>query len=556
MGIIIKTEHLRRYSDIAGLMVKYGFYDLARKTGLDEVLDSKEDAPARATLQGEELSRDLERMGPTFVKLGQFLSTRPDILPIEYIQALERLQTSVASFPYEQVVNIVESELGMTLAQAFSHFDPEPLAAASIGQVHRAVTHDDKPVAVKIQRPGIEEGVNADLEVLGDIARFLQNHTETGELYGVHDLFLEFRDSLLRELDYSQEKRNLEQLRKNLREFHHIVIPRVLATHTTRHVLTMEFIEGIKITHISTVRKDEIDTTGLLEEVLQAYLKQILVDGFFHADPHPGNIVLTSDNRIGILDLGMVARMAPGTRQNLIRFLLALGEGEPRDAANIAASMGEKTCNFDSEKYDRKAVALIFRYQHATLGQVQIGSLIMEFTEVIRECGIRVPRDLGLLGKTLLHLDQVAAALDPDFDPISSVRRSAADIMIRHMTANISPGNLMRALLEMKDTLGRVPRAVNTVLEQLAHNRLKINVESIDEGRLISGLQKIANRITLGLLLASLIIGAGLLARIPTSMKILGYPAIAMIFFLLAAAGAIALMLDILFSDEKPERKK
>ena len=556
MGILIKTEHLRRYRDIARLMAKYGFYDLARKTGLDEVLDSKEDAPARATLQGEELSQDLERMGPTFVKLGQFLSTRPDILPGEYIQALERLQTSVASFPYEQVVNILETELGITVAQAYSHFDPEPLAAASIGQVHRAVMHDGMEVAVKVQRPGIREGVNADLEVLGDIAWFLQNYTETGELYGVHDLFLEFRDSLLRELDYSQEKRNLELLRKNLREFQRIVIPRVVETHTTRLVLTMEYIDGIKVTHISTLRKNEIDTTGLLEEVLRAYLKQILVDGFFHADPHPGNIILTADNRIGILDLGMVARMAPGTRQNLIRFLLALGEGEPRDAASIAASMGEKTHDFDSERYERKAVALIFRYQHATLGQVQMGALIMEFTEVIRECGIRVPRDLGLLGKTLLHLDQVAAALDPDFDPIASVRRSAGDIMIRHMTAHISPGNFFRALLEMKDTFGRVPRAVNTVLEQLAHNRLKVNVEAIDETRLISGLQKIANRITLGLLLASLIIGAGLLARIPTSMKILGYPAIAMIFFLLAAAGAIALMLDILFSDEKPEKKK
>ena len=556
MGILVKTEHLRRYRDIAQLMVKYGYYDLARKTGLDEVLDKKEDAPARAALQGEELSRDLERMGPTFVKLGQFLSTRPDILPVEYIQALERLQTEVESFPFQQAAEIVETELGMNLTAAFAEFDPEPLAAASIGQVHRATLYDGRPVAVKVQRPGVRDEVKADLEVIGDIARFLQSYTDTGELYGTHDLFLEFRDSLLRELDYFQEKRNLETLRKNLKEFQNIVIPDVVETHTTQRVLTMEFIEGRKITSVTNGKKDEIDTSGLLEEVFRAYLKQILVDGFFHADPHPGNIVLTPNNHIGILDLGMVARIAPGTRQNLIRFLLAVSEGEPRDAANIAASMGEKTPTFDSDKYDRKAVALIFRYQHATLGQVQIGALIVEFTEIIRECGIRVPRELALLGKTLLHLDQVAAALDPRFDPISSVRQSATDIMIRHITSNISPGNFMRALLEMKDTFGRVPRAINAVLEQMARNRLMVKVDAIDEDRLIAGLQKIANRIMLGLLLASLIVGAGLMAGVPTETKIFGYPAVAMILFLVAATGAIALIISILFYDEKPEKRK
>jgi ubiquinone biosynthesis protein len=556
MRIFIKSEHLKRYRDIAGLLVKYGFYDLVRKIGLDDVLEKREGRVSRAALQGAELANDLEEMGPTFVKLGQFLSTRPDVLPPEYIKALERLQSKVESFPYEQVEHIVQSELGMEISTAFASFSAEPLAAASIGQVHRAVMHDGRSVAVKVQRPGIKAHMTADLEVIGEIARFLGNHTELGELYGVTDVFEEFRTSLLRELDYRQEKRNLATLAENLSEFKEIEIPAVIETHTTERVLTMDFIEGRKITAVQESDRARVDTRKLLAETFRAYLKQILLDGFFHADPHPGNIVLTEDGKIGILDLGMVASIGPRMRLKLVRLLLAMSEGEPDDAANIAASMGEKTSSFDEATYHRRAVGLVTRYQNAALGQIQVGTLLMEFTEVIRECGIRVPRGLGMLGKTLLHLDQVATALDPDFDPQSIVRSSAADIMFRYVSGSLSPGKVMSSLLEIKDVLGALPRAVSSLSEQVTQNRLRVKVDAVDENRLVGGLQKIANRITLGLLLAALIVGAGLLAGVPTSLTILGYPAIAMIFFLLAAAGAIALMLDILVHDVRPRRRR
>jgi predicted unusual protein kinase regulating ubiquinone biosynthesis (AarF/ABC1/UbiB family) len=556
MRIFIKSEHLKRYRDIAGLLVKYGFYDVVRKIGLDEVLEKREGRVSRAALQGAELANDLEEMGPTFVKLGQFLSTRPDVLPPEYIDALERLQSKVESFPYEQVEHIVQSELGMEMSTAFASFTAEPLAAASIGQVHRAVMHDGRSVAVKVQRPGIKAHMIADLEVIGEIARFLGNRTELGELYGVGDIFEEFRTSLLRELDYRQEKRNLATLAENLSEFKEIEIPAVIETHTTERVLTMDFIEGRKITAVQESDRARVDTRKLLEETFRAYLKQILLDGFFHADPHPGNIVLTETGKIGILDLGMVASIAPRMRLKLVRLLLAMSEGEPDDAANIAASMGEKTSRFDEATYHRRAVGLVTRYQNAALGQIQVGTLLLEFTEVIRECGIRVPRGLAMLGKTLLHLDQVATALDPDFDPQSIVRRSTADIMFRYVSGSLSPGKVMSSLLEIKDVLGALPRAVSSLSEQVTQNRLRVKVDAVDENRLIGGLQKIANRITLGLLLAALIVGAGLLAGVPTSLTILGYPAIAMIFFLLAAAGAIALMLDILVHDVRPRRRR
>ncbi len=552
----MKAEHLKRYRDITRLLVKYGFFELVRMMGLDELLEKKQLFYPDNAVQGEELTRDLEEMGPTFVKLGQFLSTRPDVLPPEYIQAMERLQSNVGSFPYEQVREIIERELGMKIHEAYAEFTPSPLAAASIGQVHRAVTHDGRLVAVKVQRPDIQERVVTDLEVLGEVADFAQARTDFGELYGVGEMFREFRSSLLRELDYLQEKSNTLRLRDNLRGFDEIVIPDVVEDLTTSRVLTMDFIEGKKITLLTEDDKSHADIEKLLEATFRAYLKQILLDGFFHADPHPGNVLLTPDGRIAIIDLGMTARIAPGLREKLISLLLAIGEGQPEDAAYIAATIGDRTAGFDLKTYRRRATELLSRYEHASLNQIHVGTLVMEFTEVTRECGIRVPRELTMLGKTLLHLDQVAKALNPYFDPIAGIRQYGGEIILRHVTAKISAGNILRAVLETKSTSGRLLRALNSVLDRVVDNDIEVKVHGFDETRFIAGMQKIANRITLGLLLGSLIVGAGLLSKVPTTFTIFGYPALAIFFFLVAAAGAVLLIFDILFYDERPRTKR
>jgi predicted unusual protein kinase regulating ubiquinone biosynthesis (AarF/ABC1/UbiB family) len=388
------------------------------------------------------------------------------------------------------------------------------------------------------------------------MADFAQARTEFGDLYTVGDMFQEFRSTILRELDYLQEKTNTVTLRKNLRDFEEIVIPDVLENLTTSRVLTMDFIEGKKITLLSEDDKSHVDTGKLLEGTFRAYLKQILVDGFFHADPHPGNVLLTPDGRIAIIDLGMVGRIAPGLREKLIGLLLAISEGQPEDAADIAASIGDKTAAFDLKTYRRRAIELLSRYEHASLSQVHVGTLVMEFTEVTRECGIRVPRELTMLGKTLLHLDQVSKELNPYFDPIASIRQYGGEIILRHVTSRISAGNVLRAVLETKSMAGRLSRAMNSVLDRMADNELEVKVHGFDETRFIAGMQKIANRITLGLLLGSLVVGAGLFSMVPTTFTILGYPALAIVFFLVAAVGAGLLIFDILFYDERPRTKR
>ncbi|HEX8184008.1 MAG TPA: AarF/UbiB family protein, partial [Blastocatellia bacterium] len=392
MGISLKPQHLKRYKDIAWLLMKYGRSDLVKNAGLDDVLrDEEPDTPvAEAPPEAKALADDLERMGPTFIKLGQLLSTRPDLLPMSYLESLTRLQDKVEPFAYEEVEAIVSSELGVRISKAFLEFDPTPIAAASLGQVHRARLRDGRPIAVKVQRPGIRERVVEDLEALNDVAEFLDRHTEMGKHYEFQKMLEEFRRSLMRELDYRQEAINLSTMSDILSEFDSIVVPLPIEDYTTSRVLSMDYIKGKKITSLTPLARLEIDGTRLAEQLFRAYLKQILVDGFFHADPHPGNVFLTDDGRIALLDLGMVARVAPALQEKLLQLLLAVAEGRSEEAANFAIRIGEKTDDFDEEEFRRRVADLVAHQQGRNYEQLEIGKIMLEVTKVSGECAIRL----------------------------------------------------------------------------------------------------------------------------------------------------------------------
>ena len=550
MGLSLKPKHLKRYKDVAVLLMKYGRSDLVKAAGLDPTLDDEGPAATATDPAASELANDLERMGPTFIKLGQLLSTRPDILPLPYLHALTRLQDRVEPFSFAEVEGIVISELGVRLSKAFSEFEVKPVAAASLGQVHRAAMRDGRPVAVKVQRPDIRERVMEDLDALEEIAEFLDHHTEMGRRYGFVQILDEFRRSLLRELDYRQEAQNLTLLRRNLAEFSAIVVPAPIEDYTTSRVLTMEYVSGTKITTLSPVALLELNGAALAEQLFRAYLKQILVDGFFHADPHPGNVLVTDAGQIALLDLGMVGRIAPGLQEPLLQLLLAISEGHSDDAVGFALKVGEVSPDFDEPEFSRRVADLVGRHQDAELRKMQVGKAVLEIGRISGDVGLRLPSELTMLGKTLLNLDQIAEALDPTFNPNASIRRNAAEIMRGRLLKSASPGNMFGGILELKEFMERLPGRVNKILEAVANNQLEVKVDAIDEARLMAGFQKVANRITLGLVLAALIVGAAMLMRVETSFRILGYPGLAIIFFLLAAGGGIALMLSILLKDE------
>ena len=553
--VSLTTEHIKRYKDVAKLLVKYGRSDLVKQAGLGESIELDDIALETAIPKAEELATDLEKLGPTFIKLGQLLSTRADLLPPPYLDALARLQDQIAPFSYEEVDRIVSGELGVRISKAFAEFDAEPLAAASLAQVHRAYMRDGRAVVVKVQRPNIREQIVDDLTALEEVAQFIDLHTELGKRYEFGNMLLGLRRTLLQELDFQVEAQNLVMFGENLREFERIIIPEPVMDYTTSRVLTMEYIPGKKITSLSPLRLMEIDGPGLADELFRAYLQQILVDGVFHADPHPGNVFLTEDERIALLDLGMVGRLMTGFHDNLLRLLLAISEGRGEDASETAIKMGEAKPGFDKASFIRRVSDLVAQNADASLSRIDAGQVALEITKISADCWFRLPPEFTLIAKALLNLDRSVFTLDPGFDPNAVIRQRATELLQRNILKSLAPGNLLSGMVEVKEFVEKLPIRVNRILDAVGNNDLKIKVDAIDEKVVLEGLQKVANRITLGLILAALILGAAMLMRVETSFRILGYPGFPMIFFLIAAIAGMALVVSIVMYDIKPRGK-
>src|SRR2546423_1309404 len=428
MAISLKPQHLNRYRQIAWLFVKYGRSDLVKESGLEGTLAAEQRVTPKEAAKADELADDLEKLGPTFVKLGQLMSTRIELMPQAYLDALARLEDKVERFPFHEVEKIVCSELGVRMSNAFSDFDVTPMAAASLGQVHRARLRDGRQVAVKVQRPGIRDAMFEDLDALDEIAEFLDTQPAAGERYGFW--------------------------------------------------------------------------------------------------------------------------IMPGLPEQPLQLLLAMSEGRGYDAADIAIKVGDRKEDFAEKEFKHRISQIVAQPQGATVEQMQVGRLVLEVTQASAENGIRVPPELTMLGKTLLNLDQVGRTIEPSFDPNASIRRNAAQIMQQRLMKSLSPGNLFSGVLELKDLLQRLPARLNKIIDAIANNEMKISVDAIDEKTLVIGFQKVANRITVGLIIAALIVGAAMLMRVETSFRIWGYPGLAILLFLAAAGAGVFLLINILFYDK------
>lgn len=547
---------LNRYRKILNLFLKHGqrdFFEAARLEDMgpgdnaDEKSDGKND-PGN-------LAEELEALGPTFIKLGQMLASRPDLLPPTYIDALSRLHDQIEPFPFDQVEEIVADELGVRISQAYGSFDEKPVAAASLGQVHRATLRDGRKVAVKVQRHGIRALLRNDLDVFEAIAGAIDRYTETGRRYAVSDVVDQFRTALYQELDYRQEARNLSVLADNLSDYESLIVPRPVEDLTSQRVLTMDFVEGTKVTELPDVTRTELDVRRLSVELCKAYLDQVLVDGFFHADPHPGNILLTRDGRLALIDLGMVAHVDPDRQRQLLKLVLAISDGRGRETAELGIELGEILDGADINRLKRQVAEVVNQRIHAVGERRKMGRVMMELARVSAENGVRTAPEITMLGKTLLNLDQIGQALDPEFDPDAVVRDHAHVVMRKYALGKLKPSSAFSGALEMHGLIEKLPRRINALLDAVAERELQIKIDAFDETRLMSNLEKIANRITLGLVLAALIIGAALMMRVETALTVFGYPAIAMVLFLLATALGLGLVIRMLVSDSKDYEK-
>jgi len=536
------TGRLGRYKDLAWFVAKYGRADFVTRALHGEEASSADPAAAEA------FAKDLESLGPTFIKLGQILSTRADLLPTAYLDALSRLQDNVEPFAYEDVEKTIREELGVRVSHAFVEFDRLPIAAASLGQVHRATLRGGREVAVKVQRPGIREQIDKDLAAFKDIAAVIDRLGAAKNVDAARVLE-EFKRTLLSELDYREEARNLVTVAHQLRDFENIIVPLPVDDYTTARVLTMDYVSGTKITAVSRLEWTEVKGEELADDLLRAYLQQILIDGVFHADPHPGNVLLTPDHRLALIDLGMIGRISGTTQEQLFKLILAIGEGRGEDAANVLCVLGERREDFNEADMRRAIIDLVGRYQRATITEMNVGRVMLEMSRGGAEHGLKIPPELTLLGKTLLHLDEVGRVLDAQFDVNAALRRHASSVMRRRMLKSATPANIFSAALDIREFAERLPGRVNKIVDALAANDLRFKVEVIDQGSIIDGLQKVANRIALGLVLAALIVGAAMLMRVPTTLTIFGYPWIAMALFLAAATGGFWMAWTIIAGD-------
>ena len=547
---------IARSAQILRFLVKYRSAGVF--TGLD--LDAASaDAIEDDATEGrpEAFVDDLEALGPTFIKIGQALSTRPDMVPPPYLLALERMQDDCEPIALEQVREAIEDALGTRLNKVFDRFDEVPLGCASLAQVHRATLRDGRMVAVKVQRPGIIETIRDDLETLAGLAGRVDRMTDLGRRMRFADWVHEFRKTLLAELDYRTEAENLDRFNAHFAQYPELFVPTPVWDLTRPRLLTMELVTGTKATDISGLQRTERDLGPLATALMRGYLDQVFVHGEIHADPHPGNLLVTDDGRLALLDLGMVAHVPPKQRERLLKLLFAAVDGRGEQVAAEAVAMGTRLEDFDEERYYRDVGQMVSRYAARSGAQAQSeGRLMLELVRLATACGLRTPPEMSLLGKTLLNLESVAHALDPEMDMKRVVEEHLDHVMRQRLRKSLSPANLASELMDVQELVREAPRKVSDVLSLLADNRMQVRVTGLEESHLLESLHKIANRISAGVVTAALILASAMMMDHEGGPRLAGYPAIALLLFLTGAGLGIAIVLSALLSDRRAKPRE
>ena len=501
----------------------------------------------------EDFARDLEALGPTFVKLGQMLSTRPDMIAPEYAHALARMQEGVEPVPLGEIEAQIEAEFGVRLNTLFKSFDSEPIGAASLAQVHRAVLHDGREVAVKVQRPGIGPRMRADLDALAGFASAADSFTDMGRRVRFADWIAEFGKALMAELDYVAEAENLARFAEHMQGYPELLVPQPVWDYTRPRVLTMDLVNGVRVDQIPGVRRTELDLTPVAVALLKGYLDQIFVHGEIHADPHPGNMRLTPDGKLAIFDLGMMAHLAPGLRDRLLKLVFAAVDGRGEQVAQETIAMGTRLEDYDEERYTREIGRIVAVYA-AHSGSLSEGRTMLDVVAVATDCGLRTPPELTLLAKTLLNLDGVCHALSPGVDVKSVMEGHLQQVMKGRLRKSLSSANLASEAIEIQDLLRDAPRRISDTLAIMAENKLQVRLAGLEDSRLIENLQKIANRISAGVITASLILASALMMRVETEARLLGYPAIALVLFIAAVVLGMTLVISSMRRDRTASR--
>ncbi len=457
----------------------------------------------------ERVRRTLEELGPTYIKLGQLMSTRPDLLPPEYIAQLSLLLDAAPPVPAKEVRQVLEAELGAVVENVFAEFDWQPIASASIGQVHRAALQDGRRVVVKVQRPGVEQTVEADLDLLLRQLRFVEGRSAAVREYGLSDLAAEFAAALREELDYTIEGRHADRLRESLRDDPRAWVPVVYWPQTTRHVITMEDLAGVKLSEPERLRAEGHDLAAIAQWVVELYLRQVFRDGFFHGDPHPANI-LVCGGRVGFVDFGMVGHLSPATKANLRDLLWAVVAQDVEEMVHTIERMGATIGRHDLQALNRDLERLLWRYWGLALEEVPVGEFLGEVFAAAFRHRLRLPAELAVLARTVLVLEGVAQSLDPGFQLVATAQPFVAEIVReRYSPAHLSRQGL-RTLRHLERLVQEMPPRLGSISTQLEEGRLTLGVDVRRLEHILRKLDVLVNRLAFSVVVAAMIVGSSL----------------------------------------------
>lgn len=595
--MLLSPKYIPRLSAMVALFTRYGLKDFARQQGLLELgTDTGDESTisenAEVAGRAQAFRKKLLELGPSYIKLGQMLSTRPDLLPVQYIIELEQLQDDVPPLDFEDVERTIQEEFGARISKLFAEFEEKPLGSASLGQVHGALLRDGRSVVVKVQRPKIRELLAEDMEFFREVAKFMTSHTSAGRRIDMVGVIQQLERALADELDYRVEARNAAQLRRSIAEFPRILVPRVVDGYTTQRVLTMERVRGMKVTELPPIARLEHDFGPVADDFAKSYLKQITIDGHFHADPHPGNVFVVladrtnpltpservasnrrlseratsgelgiiegkaqeeaaplpddMDVKLALVDFGMTARLSGTLRDLCVRLLMDIADNRGDDAAETIIIMGNALEEFDRQAFHRNVAQLVARNYDLSVGDVQMGRVLYEMINYAYQHGLRLPSELTLLAKALFNLDAVSRALDPQYSPVDAIRDYTTRIANERARRELSPRRLFQIATETTDLMSVLPHRIDLITAKLAANELAMTVEVPQVNRLLSGLQKIANRIFSGLVLTGILLSSALIYR--------NLPRIATAGFVTAGVIGLYMVVTILISDRKAKQ--
>ncbi len=547
---------LKRYRQVLGILIKYGFGHIVDQLNIDYYIELGKKIVSLGTA-----SRDLERLtqaarfrlaleelGPTFIKLGQLLSTRPDIVPADILDELKKLQDMLPPVPTEQIMAQIHRELGYPTEELFKDFIALPLATASISQVHRATLKSGDEIVCKVRRPGVEAVIATDIDIMMGLAYLAEKHLPGGDLYDPVGLVREFRRTIYRELDFAREGRTTDRFAANFADDETIYIPKVFWNYTGQTVLTMEYVDGIKISHHEELKNADLDLQIIAINGAESFLKQVFIHGLFHADPHPGNLHVLPGNVICIFDFGMVGRLDDDLKLHLTELLLCVLN---RDVDRLIMQLlysGDLHDESNIKDLKRDLTEFIDDYYDILLQDLKIGKLLIDFVRILTEYQIKFPSNLMLLSRSLFAMEGLGKQLDPNFNMVEQLRPFAENIIKeRHSPASIAKD--ATRTLQAYQALGKtLPRDIKEFINRINRNKFKIDLEHRGFERLINDLDRSTNRISFSMVIAALIVGSSLIMQIDKGPMLFGFSMLGLIGFSVAGFLGLGLAIAILRS--------